>query len=102
VEGAVTSEGRVERVIRVVMVTVARISAALLVVGLVWWLFRPDAPAALFLLDGGVVLLMTVPLLRVVQSAARAVVLRDWLHVGTVMVVAALLAVTVWYAARHA
>jgi hypothetical protein len=95
-------EGPIERLIRIVMVTTARASAAALFVGLIWWLVRPDAPAALWLLDGGVLLLMSVPLLRVVQSLARGVVLRDWLHVGTIVAVAALLAATVWYAARHA
>jgi hypothetical protein len=98
----VSAERTVERLVRIVMVVTARVSAVTLVVGLVWWLARPEAPAALFLLDAGVLLLMTVPLLRVAQSAARAVVLRDWLHVGTIVAVAALLVATIWYAARVA
>jgi hypothetical protein len=95
-------EGRIERAIRIAMVTAARVSAVALLAGLAWWLIRPDAPVALYLLDGGVLLLMAVPLLRVAQSAARAVVLRDWLHVGSIAAVAALLAAAIWYAARVA
>jgi hypothetical protein len=95
-------ESRSERLIGGVMVAAAWGSALLLFAGLGWWLVRPDAPAAAALLDGGVRLLMTVPALRVAQSAARAVLLRDWLHVGTVAAVAALLAATIWYAVRVA
>jgi hypothetical protein len=98
----VIAERTGERLIRIVMVVTARVSAVTLAIGLVWWLARPEAPVALFLLDAGVLLLMTVPLLRVAQSAARAVVLRDWLHVGTIVAVAALLVATIWYAARVA
>jgi hypothetical protein len=95
-------EGRGERLIGFVMVAAARVSALLLLAGLGWWLVRPEAPGALVMLDVGVLLLMTVPALRVAQSAARAAVLRDWLHVGTIAAVAALLAATVWYAFRVA
>lgn len=95
-------EGGVERLIRIVMVIAARTSAAALVAGLGWWLFDRDGAAAMILLDAGVLLLMSVPLLRVAQSAARAIVLRDWLHVTTIFMVAALLAATIWYAVRVA
>ncbi|CAN5552764.1 MAG: hypothetical protein H0T05_00080 [Acidobacteria bacterium] len=93
-----TNEGALERVIRFVMVAVARVSAALLVVGLGWWLARPETVGALQTLEAGILLLMVVPLLRVLQSAARAVRLQDWLHVGTIAAVAALLAMTLLYA----
>jgi hypothetical protein len=95
-------EGAVERLIRILMVVAARVSTVALAAGLAWWLARPNAPAALLLLDGGVLLLMTVPLLRLAQSAARAVVVRDWLHVWTIVAVAVLLGATVWYAVRVA
>lgn len=95
-------EGVGERVIRIVMGVVARASAALLVAGLAWWLARPDAAWAQRMLEAGILLLMTVPMLRVLQSAARAVWLRDWQHVGTIAAVGALLTMTLWYAARHA
>jgi hypothetical protein len=98
----VKGEGALESLTRFVMVVIARLSAALLVVGLVWWLLRPDTARALQALEVGVMLLLTVPLLRVLQSAARAVRLRDWEHVATIAAVAALLATTLWYAARHA
>ena len=92
-------EALLERTIRSVMLAAARLSAALLVAGLTWWLLRPHSEAALRVLDAGLLLLMTVPLLRVVQSGARAAWKRDWLHVATIVIVAALLAATLWYAA---
>jgi hypothetical protein len=95
-------ENALERAIRIVMLGVARLSAVLLVVGLVWWLLRRDSDGAALVLEGGVLLLMAVPLLRVLQSAARAAWLRDWFHVGTIAAVAALLATTLWYAATRA
>lgn len=91
-------EGLVERTIRTVMLWAARLSAALLVVGLIWWLAQPHAELALRVLDAGVLLLMSVPMLRVLQSAARAIWQRDWVHVGTIVAVAGLLAATLWYA----
>jgi hypothetical protein len=93
-----TNEGALERVISFVMVAVARVSAALLVVGLAWWLARPETVEALQTLEAGILLLMVVPLLRVLQSAARALRLQDWLHVGTIAAVAALLAMALLYA----
>jgi hypothetical protein len=93
-----TNEGALERVISFVMVAVARVSAALLVVGLGWWLARPETVEALQTLEAGILLLMVVPLLRVLQSAARALRLQDWLHVGTIAAVAALLAMALLYA----
>jgi hypothetical protein len=92
----------VERAFRLTMVLGSRLSAVLLAAGLVLWFVRPDLEASLHLLDAGVLLLMCVPLLRLGQSAARAVALRDWLHVGTIAAVAALLAATIWYAAHIA
>lgn len=94
-------EALLERTIRSVMLWAARLSAALLVVGLIWWLARPHSELALRVLDAGTLLLMTVPMLRVLQSGARAVWQRDWLHVGTIVAVAALLAMTVWYASTR-
>jgi hypothetical protein len=94
-------EALFERTIRTVMLWAARLSAALLVAGLIWWLARPHAELALRVLDAGILLLMAVPMLRVLQSAARAVWQRDWLHVGTIVAVGMLLAATLWYASTR-
>lgn len=91
-------EALLERTIRTVMLAAARVSAALLIAGLVWWVARPHSEVPLRVLDAGILLLMTVPMLRVVQSGARAAWQRDWLHVATIVMVAALLAATIWYA----
>jgi hypothetical protein len=91
-------EALLERMIRTVMLWAARVSAALLAGGLIWWLARPHSELALRLLDAGTLLLMTVPMLRVLQSGARAIWQRDWLHVGTIVAVGMLLAATLWYA----
>lgn len=91
-------EGIAERIIRVAMVAISWVSAALLAAGLAWWLARPGAEQSIQVLEAGILLLMTVPMFRVLQSAARGVRLRDWLHVGTIAAVASLLTLTVWYA----
>jgi uncharacterized membrane protein len=91
-------EALLERTIRTVMLWAARVSAALLLTGLIWWLVQPHAELALRVLDAGILLLMAVPMLRVLQSAARATWQRDWLHVGTIVAVGLLLAATLWYA----
>lgn len=91
-------EALLERTIRSVMLWAASLSAALLVIGLVWWLAQPHSELALRVLDAGTLLLMTVPMLRVLQSGARAIWQRDWLHVATIVGVAGLLAATLWYA----
>lgn len=91
-------EGLAERVVRVTMVAVSWLSAAVLAAGLAWWVARPGAERSIQMLETGILLLMTVPMFRVLQSAARGVRLRDWLHVGTIAAVAALLTLTIWYA----
>ena len=76
-------------------------STACLVAGLIAWSVQHESPVAANLLTLGLVVLMTTPALRVLNSAIEAVRLRDWLHLATIIAVAILLgaAVTVAMAA---
>jgi uncharacterized membrane protein len=71
------------------------VSAALLTVGLALWLVYPDAVAAVWLLNAGLVVLMATPIMRVFVSFAEYVRIRDWFFVATTIVVLVELAVTV-------
>jgi uncharacterized membrane protein len=70
-------------------------SALLLAVGLVLWLAHPDAVAASWLLNCGLVVLIATPITRVILSFAEYVRMRDWFFVATTMAVLIELAVTV-------
>ena len=71
------------------------LSAVLLAAGLVLWLAYPDEAPALWLLNGGLVVLIATPIMRVILSLAEFVRLRDWFFVATTMAVLIELAVTV-------
>jgi uncharacterized membrane protein len=71
------------------------LSAALLAAGLALWFANPHGPAALWLLNAGLIALMGTPIMRVVVSFAEYVRMRDWLFVGLTLVVFSELALTV-------
>jgi uncharacterized membrane protein len=70
-------------------------SAALLAIGLGLWLFNPQSPVALWLLNAGLLVLMATPIMRVVVSFAEYVGTRQWFFVGVTIVVLVELSVTV-------
>ena len=86
--------------LHVLMLALVRVSGACLAAGLVIWFFQRDSDLASSLLNGGIVLLMATPILRILMSAIGAVRVRDWVHVGTIVAVALLLALTLTFAAR--
>ena len=73
-------------------------STLCLAAGLGLWLFRGGSEADAALLRTGLLLLMSTPVLRVVISAAEAIRVRDWFHLGTIATVAAFLGLTLTYA----
>ena len=74
------------------------VSTICLVAGLGLWLFQGESVADATLLRTGLLLLMSTPVLRVVITAAEAIRLRDWFHLGTIATVAAFLGLTLTYA----
>ena len=70
-------------------------SAALLALGLGWWLLNPQNSAAILLLNGGLIVLMATPMLRVVVSFAEYIRMRQWIFAGVTIVVLVELSVTV-------
>ncbi|HEU4934913.1 MAG TPA: DUF1634 domain-containing protein [Vicinamibacterales bacterium] len=77
------------------LVTGVTISALLLAIGLVMWLFDPGYWNALWLLNAGLIVLMATPILRVIVSLAEYVALRQWFFVAVTTLVLLELTVTV-------
>ena len=71
------------------------ISALLLAIGLVMWLFDPGYWNALWLLNAGLIVLMATPILRVIVSLAEYVAMRQWFFVAVTTLVLLELTVTV-------
>jgi hypothetical protein len=82
-------------------VTGLTISAAALAVGLASYLAFPQAAVPVWLLHGGLLVLMATPLLRVLVSIVEYVRLGDWFFVTTTVVVLVELSVTMIYALRQ-
>jgi uncharacterized membrane protein len=70
-------------------------SAALLAIGLALWLSNSQSPAAFWLLNAGLLVLMATPILRVVVSFAEYVSAGQWFFAGVTIVVLVELSVTV-------
>jgi hypothetical protein len=68
------------------------ISLALLVVGTALWIRTPDAAGAAVVLDGGVLLLMAMPVVRLAAVIAEEVQAREWRFAALGLAVIALLA----------
>jgi hypothetical protein len=77
------------------LVTGVVTSAALLASGLGWWLFDPHNPAALWLLNAGLIVLMATPMMRVAVSFAEYINMRQWFFAAVTVVVLVELSVTV-------
>jgi uncharacterized membrane protein len=77
------------------------ISAVALAVGLASYLVFPQATVPVLLLDGGLLVLMATPLLRVVVSIVEYIRLGDWFFVTTTVIVLIELSVTMIYALRQ-
>ena len=86
---------RLEVQIGRMLVTGVTISALLLAIGLVMWLFDPGYWNALWLLNAGLVVLMATPILRVIVSLAEYVAMRQWFFVAVTTLVLLELTVTV-------
>jgi uncharacterized membrane protein len=87
--------GRLEHHLGRLLVTGVIASAVLLIAGLALWLASPETPLSRWLLNGGLVVLMATPILRVFVSVVEYVQMRDWLFVAITVVVLIELGVTV-------
>jgi len=86
---------RLEVQIGRLLVTGVTISALLLAIGLGLWLFDPGRSNALWLLNAGLIVLMSTPILRVIVSFTEYVAMRQWFFAGVTIVVLLELSVTV-------
>jgi uncharacterized membrane protein len=77
------------------LVTGVIISATLLATGLGLWLSGSHMIASAWLLNAGLIVLMSTPILRVIVSFAEYVVMREWFFVAVTIVVLLELSVTV-------
>lgn len=74
-------------------------SGAILAAGLVLHMLDADQPAARALLAIGLMLLMSVPALRVILATAERMRRRDWYFVIATVLVLVELSVALWFAA---
>ena len=86
-----------ENRIALILRTGVMISMAILGVGLVFWFVNP---AAVTLLNAGLVLLMAIPVSRIVASLVDAIRRRDWLLTAATAGVLIVLASTIAYSLR--
>jgi len=77
------------------LVTGVIASATLLAVGLGLWLSGSYMNAALWLLNAGLIVLMSTPILRVLVSFAEYIAMKQWFFVGVTLLVLLELSVTV-------
>ena len=77
------------------LVTGAIASATLLAIGLGLWLSNSHMSMALWLLNAGLLVLMSTPILRVLVSFGEYVVMREWFFAGVTAFVLLELTVTV-------
>jgi len=77
------------------------ISAMLLAVGLVLWLFHPNQAASMWLLNAGLIALMATPIMRVIVSFAEYISLGQWFFAGVTVLVLAELTITVLVALKR-
>jgi uncharacterized membrane protein len=77
------------------LVTGVIISATLLATGLSLWLSGSHMTASAWLLNAGLIVLMSTPILRVIVSFAEYIVMREWFFVAVTIAVLLELSVTV-------
>ena len=87
-----------ERKLGQLLVTGVIVSAVLLAAGLLVFLLNPNVARSGWLLNGGLIVLMATPILRVMVSVAEYVRLRQWFFVAVTLVVLAELSITVMVA----
>ncbi len=92
---------QLERRLRRVFVGGIAVSASLLILGLAAYFVAPAATSTTWLLNGGLLILMATPLLRVIVSTIEYIHLRDWFFVGSTLLVLVELSVTVIYALQQ-
>jgi uncharacterized membrane protein len=89
------SLGRLEVRLGHLLVTGVIASAILLAIGLGFWLSGWHMTAAAWLLNAGLIVLMSTPILRVLVSFAEYVAMKQWFFVGVTVLVLLELTVTV-------
>lgn len=77
------------------LVTGVIASASLLALGLGLWLWGSHMTAALWLLNAGLIVLMSTPILRVVVSFSEYIAMKQWFFAGVTVFVLLELTVTV-------
>jgi uncharacterized membrane protein len=87
--------GRLEVHLGRLLVTGVTISTILLVIGLGLWLTDSHSASALWFLNGGLIVLMATPIMRVIVSFAEYVAMRQWFFAAVTIVVLLELSVTV-------
>jgi uncharacterized membrane protein len=80
------------------LVTGVIVSAVLLAAGLFFFLLNPGVAHSGWLLNGGLIVLIATPILRVIVSFTEYVRLRQWFFVAVTLVVLAELSITVMVA----
>lgn len=96
------SLGRLEVRLGHLLVTGVIVSATLLTVGLGLWLSGSHMTAALWLLNAGLIVLMSTPILRVLVSFGEYIKMKQWFFAGVTVIVLLELSVTVLVAlSRH-
>ena len=91
----VPSLARLEVRLGYLLVTGVIASATLLAVGLGLWLWGSHPIAAGWLLNAGLIALMSTPILRVIVSFSEYIVMRQWFFAGVTVLVLLELTVTV-------
>lgn len=101
-DGSSPSLVRLEVRLGHLLVTGVIVSASLLAIGLALWLSGSHMTAALWLLNAGLIVLMSTPMLRVLVSFAEYIAMKQWFFAGVTVVVLLELSVTVLVAlSRH-
>ena len=89
------SLARLEVRLGYLLVTGVIASASLLAIGLGLWLWGSHVNAALWLLNAGLIVLMSTPILRVIVSFSEYIVMKEWFFAGVTVFVLLELTVTV-------
>jgi len=101
VNGDCPELGRLEVHLGRLLVTGVTISTVLLVIGLGLWLIDSYSSSALWFLNGGLIVLMATPIMRVFVSFAEYVAMRQWFFAAVTIVVLLELSVTVLVAVKR-
>jgi uncharacterized membrane protein len=92
--------GRLEAHLGTLLFVGVTAAASLLLIGLVLWAVNANAGLATWLLNGGLIVLMATPILRVIVSVVEYARARDWFFVTTTLAVLTVLLVSIALALR--